>query len=343
MVPASPRVAGPVSARSIPRVRALATVCSTQRQVDRQRARLVQPDHRRDLADRVQQRHDAAGREHRCRVVRRLGARRQPDRDGRRSPRPSRPGAPRARRRPRSRSSRRRAPRVPGRGPRTRPAGGTRRPAVPAAMAGWSTSAPSSPLVWIMAWPAYRRRRPRERLDDVVRHREHDELDVVHERVRLGEGADARDEPRNRSRRPGSREATAPTGQPARDSATPSAVPTAPAPTMPTTGRSPGPACACGWAWSLACSRSPWRCVAPGSPSRPAIGRLPHRLPAGARPRGRIEVDPVRAPGPGASPRASSAPRSAWRRRTSSPSSQALIRPRRRAPCGARYASTRRV
>ena len=42
--------------------------------------------------------------------------------------------------------------------------------------------------------------------------------------------------PRNRSRRLASRLATAWIGQPARDSATPSAVPTAPAPTIPVTG-----------------------------------------------------------------------------------------------------------
>ena len=41
---------------------------------------------------------------------------------------------------------------------------------------------------------------------------------------------------RNRSRREASRLATAWIGQPARDSATPSAVPTAPAPTIPMTG-----------------------------------------------------------------------------------------------------------
>ena len=45
--------------------------------------------------------------------------------------------------------------------------------------------------------------------------------------------------PRKRSRRPASRLATAWTGQPARVSATPRAVPTAPAPTIPMTGGSP--------------------------------------------------------------------------------------------------------
>ena len=58
---------------------------------------------------------------------------------------------------------------------------------------------------------------------------------------RLGEGADARDErsePLAPRRRRGSRPPW--TGQPARSSATPSAVPTAPAPTIPMTGGSPG-------------------------------------------------------------------------------------------------------
>ena len=45
---------------------------------------------------------------------------------------------------------------------------------------------------------------------------------------------------RNRSRRPASRLATAWIGQPPRDRATPSAVPTAPAPTIPMTGGPPG-------------------------------------------------------------------------------------------------------
>ena len=55
---------------------------------------------------------------------------------------------------------------------------------------------------------------------------------------------------RNRSRRTGSRLATAVIGQPARVSATPSAVPTAPAPTIPMNGGSPGSECWWGWAWS---------------------------------------------------------------------------------------------
>ena len=73
---------------------------------------------------------------------------------------------------------------------------------------------------------------------------------------------------RNRSRRPGSRLATAWTGQPARVRATPSAVPTAPAPTMPMTGGSPGSEWACGWTWSLGCVSSPWRWEPGGTGSR---------------------------------------------------------------------------
>ena len=181
-----------------------------------------------------------------------------------------------------------------------------------------------------------------ERLDDVVRDGEDHELDVVDERVRLGERADARDalaEPlaaRRVARRDGADRPARP-----RLSATPSAVPTAPAPTIPTTGRSPGPECACGCAWSLACSMSPWRWVVPGR--RPGRRRL-DRLAAGARPRGRIELDPVLLqvverllvrPRRGARPGAGA---------TSSVSSQALIRGRRAsARAGALYASTQRV
>jgi YidC/Oxa1 family membrane protein insertase len=47
------------------------------------------------------------------------------------------------------------------------------------------------------------------------------------------------------------------TGQPARVSATPSAVPTAPAPTMPMIGCSPAAERRCGCAWSWAWSSSP--------------------------------------------------------------------------------------
>ena len=64
-------------------------------------------------------------------MVRRLAARREPDRAGRRSPRPCRPAATPAGRRPRSRPSRRAARRSPAPCRRTRRADGTRRPGCP--------------------------------------------------------------------------------------------------------------------------------------------------------------------------------------------------------------------
>ena len=81
---------------------------------------------------------------------------------------------------------------------------------------------------------------------------------------------------RNRSRRPASRLATAWIGQPPRLRATPSAVPTAPAPTIPMIGGSPGLGVACGWAWSLG-----WVVVAVAVRAR----------------RRRVEVDPGRLDG----------------------------------------------
>ena len=59
---------------------------------------------------------------------------------------------------------------------------------------------------------------------------------------------------RNRSRRAASRLATAWIGQPAGSGRRPSAVPTAPAPTIPMSGGSPGAEWTCGWAWSLGVS-----------------------------------------------------------------------------------------
>ena len=301
-----------------------------QRQVDRQRARLVEADRRGDLADRVQQR-------------RRRRPRRAPPPRGTRpwSPAPAGPGRPpiasaisprcaasssspsiaivapssaasarsrsanatsgmeRARLRPgrqgRLRAPRRRAARWCGRSPGRRTAGGRARAA---------------------------RRRRRARRARRARRRP----PARSARRRRGCPGRARGTARGgpgratRRRPPASPPATARRRAP---------VPTAPAPTIPTTGRSPGPACACGWTWSLACSRSPWRWVAPGSP---VPG--PHRAtsPTGSPPA------PVRVAGSRSMPwcsrswsvsSCSSARRSAWRRRTSSVSSQALIRRRR--------------
>ena len=120
---------------------------------------------------------------------------------------------------------------------------------------------------------------------------------------------------RNRSRRPGSRDATAPTGQPARSSATPSARPDGPGADDPDDRPLAGPACACGWAWSLACSTSPWRWCPCRRRSLAARA---------APPPGRIEVDPCSSSSRSVSS-CSSARRSAWRGGPSSVSSQALI------------------
>ena len=92
---------------------------------------------------------------------------------------------------------------------------------------------PSSPLVWIIACPAYSRRPRRAARDDVVGDGEDHELDIVDDGVRLGEGADAGHELAEPlaagrvARRDG---ADRPAGPRARRQA----VPTAPAPTIPT-------------------------------------------------------------------------------------------------------------
>ena len=78
--------------------------------------------------------------------------------------------------------------------------------------------------------------------DGVVGHGQDDELDLVEERGRLGERPRPGDEAPEPLASAGSRLATAAIGQPARVSATPSAVPTAPAPTIPMSGGSPGSA-----------------------------------------------------------------------------------------------------
>ena len=65
-------------------------------------------------------------------------------------------------------------------------------------MAGARTSAPSAPLVWIMAWPPYIRSDPRERRDRIVGDGQDDQLDLVEDGLRIGEDAadvDQRAEP----------------------------------------------------------------------------------------------------------------------------------------------------
>ena len=85
--------------------------------------------------------------------------------------------------------------------------------------------------------------RLRQRRDRVVRHGEDDQLDLLDEGLRLGNPRAPSTAARNRSRRAGSRLATAWTGQPARVRATPRAVPTAPPPTIPMSGGSPAALC----------------------------------------------------------------------------------------------------
>ena len=69
---------------------------------------------------------------------------------------------------------------------------------VPAAIAGARTSAPSAPLVWIIAWPLYIRSEPASAGDRVVGDGQDDQLDLVEDRLRVGEDAgdvDQRAEP----------------------------------------------------------------------------------------------------------------------------------------------------
>ena len=111
--------------------------------------------------------------------------------------------------------------------------------------------------------------RPGERRDRVVGHGQDDQLDLIEDRLRIGEDAadvDQRAEPLAPARDPGS----PPRGPASRLelSATPSAVPTAPAPTIPMTGVSPGSEWTCGWAWSLGWVASPWRWKPGGVGSR---------------------------------------------------------------------------
>ena len=172
-------------------------------------------------------------------MVGRLGPRRQAGRARRRSPPPCPRGARRARRRPRWRSSSRAAPQGPGPGPRTRPAGGNA-PMRPGSHRRPQHLGPEQAARVDHAWPRTGGWTPRRRTTSSGTARI---TAPRRRRARRPPRTPARRPTcsRNRARRPGSRDATAPTGQPARSSAIPSAMPTAPAPTIPTTGRSPGP------------------------------------------------------------------------------------------------------
>ena len=145
---------------------------------------------------------------------------------------------------------------------------------------------------------------PGELRDGVVRHGQDDQLDVVDERGGLGERPHVRHvlaEPAPAAGIPRGNGADRPAGARQRDAqreARRSRPPRSPSP-----GARPGSEWACGWTWSLACSRSPcrwWPGVA-GSRSIPS--------PSSSR-----SVSAV-----------SSARRSAARRTASSISSQALI------------------
>ena len=136
-----------------------------------------------------------------------------------------------------------------------------------------------------------------QRGDGVVRDGQDDQLDLVEDRLRVGEDAGAPRRASGTARAgPASRLATAWIGQPARLRATPSAVPTAPAPTIPMIGGSPGPAWTCGWAWSLGCVSSSWR----WSPAGPDRGRCrpPRSPPASPRDRRFSGSSPGRSPQP---------------------------------------------
>ena len=169
-----------------------------ERAVDRQRPGLVEAGDAAQFHDRVEQRHEPAGRQHRGGVVGRLRAGRQADRRRRRSPRPSRPAASA------SWSSPSIATVAPWRAATARSVSakatsGWNAPTwVPAAIAGARTSAPSAPLVWIIAWPLYIRSAPASGRDRIVGDGQDDQLDLVDERLRVGERAahlDERPEP----------------------------------------------------------------------------------------------------------------------------------------------------
>ncbi len=104
---------------------------------------------------------------------------------------------------------------------------------VPAAIAGCRTSAPSAPLVWIIAWPPYIRTLA---ASGAIASSGTARMISSTSSTRACGSMNARapsTSPVNRSRRSASRLATAWIGQPARLRAAPSAVPTAPAPTIP--------------------------------------------------------------------------------------------------------------
>ena len=232
-VPTSPRVIGPVSAARDAEGPGVAEGLLDQRAVDRQRS-----PPRRGLRPRRARRSRRAGRRSRPRRAppprgRRPCSRGQPDRRSRRAPRPS------SARSAASSSSPSIAMVAPWRAATARSVSanatsGWNAPiCVPAAIAGSRTSAPSTPLVWTIAWPPYRRSSAASRADRVVRDGQDDQLDLVEDGVASAKARAPGTSERKRSRRAASRSATATTGQPARCSATPSAVPTAPAPTMP--------------------------------------------------------------------------------------------------------------
>src|SRR5262245_31533524 len=139
---------------------------------------------------------------------------------------------------------------------------------VPAAIAGASTDASRAPLVWTIAWPLYMWSSLATRA--TVSSGTATMISSTSSISAVGSANARLPSTRfvNRSRRAGSRLATALTGQAARRSATPSAVPTAPAPTMPMTGGSSPSVRTWGWEWSLAWTSSPCRWCPGGTGSR---------------------------------------------------------------------------
>ena len=239
-----------------------------ERPVDGERAGLVEPGHPAELGDGVEERHEAAGGQDRGRVIGGLRPRREPD--GRRAdrPRPCRPASRPAGRRPRSRRSRRGARRRPARVSAKATSGWNEPIWVPAAIAGGEDLGPERAAGVDHRLAAVHPERGGQRADDVVRHGQDDQLDLVEDRLRVGEDAGARRPASGTARAgPASRLATAWIGQPARVRATASAVPTAPAPTIPMIGGSPGPRGGAGGRGRSGAARSSWRCE-PGGADR---------------------------------------------------------------------------
>ena len=212
-----------------------------ERAVDRQRAGLVEAGHPAQLGDRVEQGDEAAGRQDRRGVVGGLRARA-----------PGGPGvAPIASAMSASSAASWSSPSMAtvapwsaatARSVSAKATSGWNAPIwVPAAIAGARTSAPSAPLVWTIAWPLYIRSEPASGAmasSGTARM-------ISSTSSRSGSGSAKTRAPstseRNRSRRPGRGwRPRGPASRP-RVSATPRAVPTAPAPTMPMIGGSPGP------------------------------------------------------------------------------------------------------